>query len=692
MVKRILKGFDPDRLIEQFNERGYSPAEVTDRVGKLIEAIAVRGDEALCEFTRQFDRVDLRPAELSVSPDEIQVADRILDPDLVSSMEVAAERIRAFHEAQRQKSWQLEEPGGVLGQQIRPIRNVGVYAPGGTAVLFSTLLMNVIPAQVAGCPRIAIASPPQSRQGGALNPTTLTACHLLRQQEVYRIGGAQAIAALALGTETIPRVDMICGPGNIYVTEAKRQLQGKVRIDSLAGPTEVVIIADEKARADFIAADLLAQLEHDASAAAMLLTPAEILLGDVEAEIERQKKNLQRQSFLAQSIDRNCYLVQTRSIEDALAFSDRIAPEHLELMIADPMNYVRFVQNAGAIFLGPYTPEAMGDYIAGPNHVLPTGKKRALFVRVVRGRTSQEIERCPTSTGRFRRVGGSGNAPAQRRTGRPRAFGFGSALVEFRRDPDGEDETGGQDLIRLFRRSWLTLQPLMKTLSFSLSRFHPGSSGTYSGSSFLSLALAWLIVFCSVDLFVQRQVLDLAGPDSFREIHHNDFRHMYAAASLLRSGGNITIPSSCGPKPLAGSGATESLRLSAAASGAADPPRFSFFSSSRADVVLDPCSSAGLLHPASIPAAWLDASPLELRHRCLSRRRLRTRDANADGGTNEYRSASAPLPFVHLVKKDSPVFRGPGRGIGCGVESLPRPVDPDAFLAKAIPGRDGRRF
>jgi len=170
----------------------------------------------------------------------------------------------------------MEEPGGVLGQQIRPIQNVGVYAPGGTAVLFSTLLMNVIPAQVAGCPRIAVASPPQSRQGGALNPTTLTACHLLRQHEVYRIGGAQAIAALALGTETIPRVDMICGPGNIYVTEAKRQLQGKVRIDSLAGPTEVVIIADEKARADFIAADLLAQLEHDASAAAMLLTPAEI--------------------------------------------------------------------------------------------------------------------------------------------------------------------------------------------------------------------------------------------------------------------------------------------------------------------------------------------------------------------------------------------------------------------------------
>lgn len=374
MVKRILKGFDSDELIGQFNERGYSPAEVTDRVGRIIETVASRGDEALVELTKQFDQVDLRPAELSVSRDEIEVADRILDPDLVSSMEVAVERIRFFHEAQRQKSWRMEEPGGVLGQQIRPIQNVGVYAPGGTAVLFSTLLMNVIPAQVAGCPRIAIASPPQSRQGGALNPTTLTACHLLRQHEVYRVGGAQAIAALALGTETIPRVDMICGPGNIYVTEAKRQLQGKVRIDSLAGPTEVVIIADEKARADFIAADLLAQLEHDASAAAMLLTPVEKLLGEVEAEIERQRRSLKRHSILTQSIDLNCYLVQTRSIEDALAFSDRIAPEHLELMLADPMEYVRFVQNAGAIFLGPYTPEAMGDYIAGPNHVLPTGQ------------------------------------------------------------------------------------------------------------------------------------------------------------------------------------------------------------------------------------------------------------------------------------------------------------------------------
>lgn len=374
MVKKIKKGFNSQALIEQFEQRGYSPQEVTARVEEIIGEVARRGDEAVCEFTRKFDRVELQPGEIRISTNDIEIASRFIEPDLYASMELATERIRRFHEAQKQKSWRLEEPGGVLGQQIRPIEKVGVYAPGGTAVLFSTALMNIIPAQVAQCGRIAITSPPQADLGGALSPQILAVLHLVGVQEVYRIGGAQAIAALALGTESIPKVDMICGPGNIYVTEAKRQLQGKVRIDSLAGPTEVVIIADEKARADFIAADLLAQLEHDTAAAAMLLSPDEQLLSEVDAELERQAKSLRRTSILAHSMPQNCYLVHTEDLDQAFDLANQIAPEHLELMIRDAKSHLQQVNHAGAVFIGDYAPEAVGDYVAGPNHVLPTGR------------------------------------------------------------------------------------------------------------------------------------------------------------------------------------------------------------------------------------------------------------------------------------------------------------------------------
>ena len=374
MVKKIRPGFDPAQLLRQFENRGFSLTEVTERVAEILDAVARRGDEAVCEFTRKFDRTELKPSELKVPASEIEIADRVLSPDLVAAIELAVERIRHFHEMQRQKSWYAVEAGGMLGQQIQPIERVGVYAPGGTAVLFSTAIMNIIPAQVAGCDRIAVTSPPQPSLEGALSPTILAVCHVLGQKELYRVGGAQAIAALALGTETIEKMDMLCGPGNIYVTEAKRQLQGKVRIDSLAGPTEVVIIADEKARADYIAADLLAQLEHDTAAASMLLTPSEKLIEAVDEELQRQRPLLKRSEILSKSIEHNCYLVQTRNLDEAFELSNQLAPEHLELLVENASSLARLARNAGAIFLGDFAPEAVGDYVAGPNHVLPTGR------------------------------------------------------------------------------------------------------------------------------------------------------------------------------------------------------------------------------------------------------------------------------------------------------------------------------
>lgn len=373
MVKVFKSGFDGEEVLRQFQQRGYSPAEVSEQVAKIIAAVAERGDEAVCEFTRAFDHVELRPDQLAVDPKDIEIAERLVDPDLLASVELAAERVRRFHEAEKRKSWWLKEPGGSLGQQIRPIQTVGVYAPGGKAVLLSTALMNIIPAQVAGCERIVVSSPPQADLQGRLSPAILAVLHTLGEHEAYRMGGAQAIAALALGTQHVPKVDMICGPGNVYVTEAKRQLQGKVRIEGLAGPSEVLIIADETARADFIAADLLAQLEHDETAAAMLLTTDGKLLAEVSSELERQKASLLRNAILDQSLKNNCYLVRVETLEEAFELANAVAPEHLELMLPDARSHVAEVHHAGAIFLGAYSPEAIGDYVAGPNHVLPTG-------------------------------------------------------------------------------------------------------------------------------------------------------------------------------------------------------------------------------------------------------------------------------------------------------------------------------
>jgi histidinol dehydrogenase len=374
MVKKIKKGFNTETLLGQFDDRGFSVQEVTDKVASIIEAVKTRGDEALYEFCEKFDGVKQKPGDLTVDEGYFKSAGRVLDDDLYQAIETAVDRIRRFHQEQSQRSWFIEEPGGFLGQQIRPIENVGVYAPGGTAVLFSTAIMNIIPAQVAGCKRIAVASPPQASLAGSLNPATLAVCGILDEKEIYLMGGAQAIAALALGTETVKKVDMICGPGNIYVNEAKRQLQGTIRIDSLAGPTEVIIIADSTARADFIAADLLAQLEHDIAAAAMLLTPDENLIQAVEAELLQQKDMLNRKEIISQSIENNCYLVHTENLQEAIETANQLAPEHLELLTRDALNHCREIQNAGAIFIGNYAPEAIGDYIAGPNHVLPTNR------------------------------------------------------------------------------------------------------------------------------------------------------------------------------------------------------------------------------------------------------------------------------------------------------------------------------
>lgn len=374
MVKIIQPGFKAQQLAEQFCERGYSPREVTKNVADIIEGVRRGGDDALSEYSRKFDKVEVQPGDLKVSSEDMAIASRVIDPDLLTSMEVAVERIRRYHYNQKQRSWWMEEPGGLLGQQVRAIERVGVYAPGGTAVLFSTAMMNIIPAQVAGCERIVVASPPQASLGGSLTPAILAMLQILGVHEVYRMGGAQAVAAMAYGTGTVPKVDMICGPGNIYVTEAKRQVQGTIRIDSLAGPSEVLVIADKEARADFIAADLLAQLEHDEHAAAMLVTPEKEIIESVQKEMASQVDRLRRKKIIEASLEHNCYLVLTRDFDEALGLANQVAPEHLELCVRDPERMSHQVQHAGAIFLGDYTPEAIGDYIAGPNHVLPTGR------------------------------------------------------------------------------------------------------------------------------------------------------------------------------------------------------------------------------------------------------------------------------------------------------------------------------
>lgn len=368
-----------DAAQSDFNERldallaweSVSDANVAGVVNDILREIKARGDEALVEYTNRFDRRQVASVdELVVKPEQLQEALQSISSEQRDALHVAAERIRQYHQHQRQESWQYTEADGtVLGQQITAMERVGLYVPGGKASYPSSVLMNAIPAKVAGVEQLTMVVPAPD---GELSPMVLAAAAIAGVDRVITIGGAQAVAALAYGTKTIARVDKIVGPGNIYVATAKRAVFGQVAIDMIAGPSEILVVCDGKTDADWIAMDLFSQAEHDEQAQAILVSPDEAFLNKVEAAIERLLPGLERTSIAATSMKNRGALIKVANIEQALEVSNRIAPEHLELSVEDPQALLPQVRHAGAIFMGRYTPEALGDYCAGPNHVLPT--------------------------------------------------------------------------------------------------------------------------------------------------------------------------------------------------------------------------------------------------------------------------------------------------------------------------------
>jgi histidinol dehydrogenase len=346
-------------------------AELTAVVTAIVEDVRRRGDAALVEYAARFDGVRLRPSELRVEETALRDSAARVDARVLEAVRASIRNVRAFHERELVESWEFEAARGVrLGQRVSPVEAAGLYVPGGTASYPSSVVMNVVPAQVAGVARIAVVTPPRTL---AETPAVAATLLELGVTEVYQIGGAHAVAALAYGTESIPRVDVITGPGNKFVAAAKRLVYGAVGIDSVAGPSEVVVLADETARADFIAADLLAQAEHGEDASAVLVTTDFDLARRVAAEVARQAETLPRKSIVTRSLADFGAAFVVKEIEEACAIVNELAPEHLEIMTRDPEAWAARVRHAGAIFYGEHTPEAVGDYFAGPNHVLPTG-------------------------------------------------------------------------------------------------------------------------------------------------------------------------------------------------------------------------------------------------------------------------------------------------------------------------------
>jgi len=351
---------------------GAVDPEIARRVAEIVAAVREKGDTALLDFTRRFDHVALTAAELPVSAREFAEAERAVGEGTLRSLRYAAERIERFHRECAPRSWRMKDANGSqLGQEVRPLERVAVYVPGGRAAYPSTVLMTVLPARVAGVAEVVLVSPPGPDK--SLNAAVLAAARIAGVTEAYRVGGAQAVAALAYGTETIRRVDKIVGPGNVYVALAKAQVFGDVGIDMVAGPSEVLVIADDSAAAEFVAADLLAQAEHDPMARAVLLTPSPGLRDAVAAEVTRQLATLPRREIAGAALARHGALVLTASLDEAVTLANGLAPEHLELQVREPEALLAGVRHAGAVFLGRHTPEVVGDYVAGPNHVLPTG-------------------------------------------------------------------------------------------------------------------------------------------------------------------------------------------------------------------------------------------------------------------------------------------------------------------------------
>ena len=343
--------------------------DVADIVTDIIDNVRKNGDKALFEYCEKFDKANL--TSLEVTEEEIEEAFALVEPRFIEVLKQAAKNIEEFHKKQVRNSFVLNETEGVVtGQKVTPIEKVGLYVPGGTAAYPSTVLMDSIPAKIAGCDYICITTPPCV--DGKVNPVILAAAKIAGVDKIFKVGGAQAVAALAYGTETVKKVDKIVGPGNAFVAEAKRQVFGRVSIDMIAGPSEILVIADGKSDPAFVAADLLSQAEHDKNASAVLVTDSEDLANKVATEIENQLSLLSREEIARASVDNNGKIIVADNLEDVFAVANEIAPEHLELCVDNPFDYLDKIKNAGSIFMGRYCPEALGDYFAGPNHTLPT--------------------------------------------------------------------------------------------------------------------------------------------------------------------------------------------------------------------------------------------------------------------------------------------------------------------------------
>lgn len=366
MIRIYPYGQVPD---EEIFARVQDDRDVSGIVADIIARVRAQGDKALAAYAEQFDGA--APERLEVTEAELDAAVAALDPEFVEILRQAAANIEAFHKHQVRSSFVVtDQPGVVMGQKVMPIEKVGLYVPGGTAAYPSSVLMNCIPAKLAGCREIVMVSPPTC--GGDINPVILAAARIAGVHRVFRTGGAQAVAALAYGTESVPRVDKIVGPGNAFVAEAKRQVFGQVAIDMIAGPSEILVVADGKSDPAAVAADLLSQAEHDKLASAVLVTDSETLAKAVQAEIERQLPLLEREEIARASIDNNGKIIVAGDLAVAVEIANRIAPEHLELCMDNPFDWLDRIQNAGSVFMGRHCPEALGDYFAGPNHTLPT--------------------------------------------------------------------------------------------------------------------------------------------------------------------------------------------------------------------------------------------------------------------------------------------------------------------------------
>lgn len=379
MRKVVLTEDTKNNILEDLLKRSpNSYGEYEGVVNEILENVRANKDQAVFEYTKKFDKADITAANIMVTEDEIAEAYTLVDASLVEVIRKAIVNIREYHEKQKQYSWFDSKPDGtILGQKITPLSKVGLYVPGGKAAYPSSVLMNVIPAQVAGVEKIIMCTPPDAQ--GKVTPTTLVAAKEAGVAEVYKVGGAQAIAAMAYGTESIPKVDKITGPGNIFVALAKKAVYGHVSIDSIAGPSEILVLADETANPRYVAADLLSQAEHDEMASAILVTTSEELADKVSAEVDGFVKELSRSEIIQKSLDSYGYILIASNMDEAIDAVNEIASEHLELVTKDPFQTMTKIKNAGAIFLGEYSSEPLGDYFAGPNHVLPTNGTAKFF-------------------------------------------------------------------------------------------------------------------------------------------------------------------------------------------------------------------------------------------------------------------------------------------------------------------------